>query len=321
MSKLHFGIIAFSFFYILTKMSFASTAEHAEHTEPTEHVEHVEKTSEHKDTGHNENHNPVEQVAEHTDHSEHAEAVAEHSNHAEHGKEETKKDSGPSFWTRLFYPVKVLWTSIDEKLAHLQKLDEENKELKMKVVKYEIELAKFKHEKLNEEENKKASHIKLAAKEEGGKESSRQIASLEVADETILSLPPKKIYEKAVQAFSARDYETSAKAFVQLSDTEDNEAYHTAQVAIFAGISLYHVGNYKQASKYLERSLKLMKTRAPASAEGESESELAPQAMAWLSLCRAQVGDTNGARHIVQGLIQQYPKSREARRLNRNEGF
>lgn len=302
MSKLHFAIIAFSVFYILSRMSFAST--HDEHSVKVEHVEPVkhEKHSEHVE------------AAKHEEHSEHAEVVK----HEEHSE---VKESKTTFFTKLFYPFKLLIHSIDEKLTHLQKLDEENKEIKIKLVKLEIENAKYKNEKIKNEENQKANHIKLAAKQEGGKESSRVIASLEVSDETILALPPKKIYEKAIQAFSTHDYETSAKALIQLADNEDNEAYHNAHVNLLAGVSLYHVGNYKQASKYFERSLTLSKTRAPASAVSESEYELAPQAMAWLSLCRAQVGDTNGARHIVRELIQQYPKSREARRLNRNEGF
>ncbi len=282
--------------YMMMRVSFAN--DHVEHTEHTEHVAPVEQAA------------PAERV----EHSEGSKPV------------ETEVAKTPSWFSKLIAPLTEIFHTIDEKLTELQKMDEDIQILKSKVVKYEIENTELKSEKQALEEKQKAEHIKAVAKAEGGQESARPISTLEVADETILSLPPKKIYRSAIKAFSVRDYETSAKAFMQLSDTEDNEVYHTAQVAMFAGVSLYHVGNYKQASKYFERSLKLAtkkidQVRAPAQAGDESDNELAPQAMAWLSLCRAQVGDTNGARHIVQGLIQQYPKSREARRLNRNESF
>lgn len=207
------------------------------------------------------------------------------------------------------------------KLHELQELDENTSMLKKKVADLAVENAELKKIAASRAEEHRAERIKSEAKAEGGVEHARTISSLEVFEPGLLSKPPKAVFDGALKAFHAGDYETSAKAFVQLADNEENDAFNTAQVNYLAAVSLYYVGNYKSAERFFEKSMKLAQARAPAGSGEVSHLGYVPRGMAWRALCLARVGDQAGARQAVHELIQKYPKSREARRLNRNENF
>ncbi len=136
------------------------------------------------------------------------------------------------------------------KLHELQELDANTSMLTQKVADLEVDSAEFKKIATSRAEEHRAGRIKREARAEGGVEYARTISSLEVFEPGLLAKPPKAVFDAALKAFHAGDYETSAKAFVQLADNEANDAFNTAQVNYLAGVSLYYVGNYKSAERF-----------------------------------------------------------------------
>ena len=204
------------------------------------------------------------------------------------------------------YPV---WTAFREKLDNVRHLDERNDELKRRVADLEIEVAHLENEYVSCREEKRAEKIKTEAKEEGGIESARTIASLDMPDESVLALPPREIFDKAIEAFNAGDHETAAKSLSFLVENSENDAFQRPRAFFLAGVSLFKVGDFKKAEGYLKKAESL--------ATG-AEAAYAPRALAWQSLCRSRLGDKAGERKKIRELIEKYPKSKEARRLNRN---
>jgi TolA-binding protein len=210
-------------------------------------------------------------------------------------------------------PFRALYQTFMSKLGRMRTLDEDNEFLRRRLAELEIENARLTSGSLAVCEKERAEEIKAEAKHEGGVETARTIASLNPKDEKMLSQAPEAIFKDAMKAFGKGDYETTAKALTHLAYSEDKESkeYQTAQAFYIGGVSLYKMGNYKKAHHFLERAL--------ASATKEDVA-YAPRAMAWIALCQARLGDKAGERRTIFDLIQKYPKSKEARGLNRRGG-
>lgn len=205
--------------------------------------------------------------------------------------------------------VATVWHAFLLKLEHMQSLDEHNAHLRKRAAELEIANARLQDQYAECRENKRAEVAKREAKREGGAEHSRTIASLSTADEALLSQPPKAIFEKALQSFNSHDFETSAKALSFLATHPENDSFKTAETFYLAGVSLFKVANYKKALWHFEQARK--------HAEGSAIS-YAPRALGWIALCHAKLGDNAAEKAAVRELIQKYPKSKEARRLNRH---
>lgn len=209
-------------------------------------------------------------------------------------------------------PLKVLWNEFLRKMHELAAADQLNEQLKARVAELEIMNQRLAYEALQAKEAKRVERLVLKSKEEGGKATSRTIASLQPADPKLLSKPPKAVFEAATAAFSKGDYETAASAFVSLASNSENAAYQRPQVFFMAAISLFKLENFKVSKVYLERTMQ------SAVALGEESDDLAyaPRAMAWLALVHEKLGDKQAKKQTIHELIQKYPKSVEARRLN-----
>ena len=208
----------------------------------------------------------------------------------------------------------ALYQSFLTKLAQMQNLDEDNAALRKKVAMLEAQNAELQEaQAVGCEEQPRADVIKAEAKQEGGVESARTIASLATPDPTLLARPPKAVFESAMQSFQNNDFESAAKALVFLTDNSENDAYLTAQTYYFAGVSLYQIGNYKQAIEKFEHAAKLA-----TATDAANNVSYAPRSLLGISLCQARLGNKAAEAKTVRELIQKYPMSREARRLNRH---
>lgn len=203
----------------------------------------------------------------------------------------------------------TVWHAFLVKLEHMQSLDEHNAHLRKRTAELELENARLQDRFAECRENKRAETIKHEAKREGGSETSRTIASLNTADEALLSRPPKLIFDQALKAFNSNDFETSAKALSFLAMHPENDAFKTSETFYLAGVSLFKVSNFKKALWHFEQAHK--------HAQGDAIS-YAPRALGWIALCQAKLGDKPAEKATVRELIQKYPKSKEARRLNRH---
>lgn len=262
--------------------------------------------------GHDDHHAKTEEHhAKAEDH--HAKAEDHHAKAEEHHAkaEEHHAHEGPGFWERLAKNsiLARLFQSTHAKLEHAAHLDSENEELKMRISRLEIEVANLRDQNSHHHELARAEHLKHEAKHEGGVETARTIASLKTADPELLSRPPKKVFDEALKRFNSEDYETAAKALVFLADNEENDSFQTAQTFYLTGVSLYKMGNYKTALGYFARAEK---------AAHDADLSYAPRALGWMALCYKKLGDRKAESATVDKLIHDFPKSKEARRLNGN---
>ena len=203
----------------------------------------------------------------------------------------------------------TMWHAFLLKLEHMQSLDEHNEALRKRMAELEIENARLSSRFAECRDENRATTIKHEAKREGGVETARTIASLQTHDQALLTKPPKAIFDEAVKAFNGGDYETAAKALGFLATHPENDSYKNAATFYLAGVSLFKVANYKAAQSHFESALK--------HATGD-EIVYAPRSMGWIALCHAKLGDKTAEKTVVRELIQKYPKSKEARRLNRH---
>lgn len=220
----------------------------------------------------------------------------------------------PSVWEKLVAAVKDsalgdYFTSLGERLEQAAHLDQENELLRKKVAELQADRAKLEQADSERREQARASAMKHEAVAEGGVEASRTLASLKTADEHLLAKPPKAVFEQSLKAFADGDFETAAKALVFLADNGENDSFQTPQVFFLAGVSLYEVKNYKSALAYFARAQK---------DAGGDDLSYAPRALGWIALCHKKLGETAAEKKTVHELIQRYPKSKEARRLNGN---
>ncbi len=165
------------------------------------------------------------------------------------------------------------------------------------------------------EEKSRAHALKAQAVEEGGLEHSRTLASLEESvEQDIVSKPPKAIYEEAIFAFNSKDFEKAAKTLSLLADNKENKAYQTVRIMYLSGVSFYNVANYKRALQYFNRAVQIATNESVA----PDEISYAPRAQSWVALCWQKIGNETERKKAVFELVQKYPKSKEARRLNQN---
>lgn len=208
-------------------------------------------------------------------------------------------------------PVVQFYEGFMAKLGHLRKLDEENRHLRWQLAKSRIEDAKLARVALYWREKARADAIKSEAVSEGGLPASRTIASLEIVHANLGSRSPAKVFSEASSAFADEDFQTAARDFIFLAKNPHAIAFQTPQTFYLAGVSLYKIGNMKQAESYLREAVQ--------NAAGASVS-YAPRALSWIALCKLRLGDQAGSRRVIHELIEKYPRSREAHRLNRRGG-
>lgn len=239
--------------------------------------------------------------AHHEAKSEHAAESHDQAPAKSHEEKAPEKPSKPSL-------VSLLWQRFLAKLNDLRHLDEDNASLRARVAALELANANLESKHVEHAEEKRAKHLRAEAAEEGGVVASRTVASLKPADEGLLSHPPKAIFDGAVAALNSKDYETAAKAFAHLVESSENDSFQDARTFFLAAVSLYNLSNFKKARTYFEQS---------AASAAEGDVSYAPRALAWMALCSKKLGDRKGTQHAVHELLQKYPKSKEARRLNR----
>jgi len=219
------------------------------------------------------------------------------------------ESSSRSWLSRQFEGLRAAYEAFNNKLSEAAHVDEQNEILRRRVAALEAENNDLKARTSSSREEARADTIKAAAVAEGGVPTARTIASLRLSDGASMAHPPKVVFEEAVKAFASGDYETSGRALATLIDNSESDDFHTAQAYFLAGVSLYQVGNYKRALQYL--------SRADAAAKQDDEA-YAPRALAWKALCYRKLGEARSENDAIRELIQRYPKSQEARRLNRN---
>ncbi len=123
---------------------------------------------------------------------------------------------------------------------------------------------------------------------------------------TLLSAPPKKIFDTALAAFQREEYDRAARGFVSLADNKENSRYATPEVHFMAGVSLYKVRNYQVAIKHLDRVL---------AAHGAEAQGFASKALMWKALCLKKLGREEESRHAAQTILERYPASAEAQKV------
>ncbi|MEW6057319.1 MAG: tetratricopeptide repeat protein [Bdellovibrionota bacterium] len=211
--------------------------------------------------------------------------------------------------TGILQALQQIYHGFLHKLDHLKELDHQNQALKQRAAELETQNALLVYEVLSCKDEARAKNLKTHSLREGGVEDSRTLASLGAPDPEILSQPPKAVYEKALKVFEAQEYEQAAKLFVSLVENAENDAYKDAHVYFLTGVSLFKVRNYHRARHYFEQTLKQAKAQ---------DIAYAPRALSWIAICHAKTGDRKSEKRIIHEILQKYPKSKEARRLNRH---
>lgn len=221
-------------------------------------------------------------------------------------------------WAHYFYKksgLNDLIAGFRLKLNNLQYLDAKLEQLLTQVAELETKNAELNYElQAGCHEKQRAEVLKHQAEHEGGVQTARTIASLQPAEPDLLSKPPKFVFESALKAFEREDFETAAKGFVTLVENPENNAFQTAQVFYLSGVSLYHLGNYKNALQYFNQAIHFANQHDG----GVNDISFAPRAMGWIALCYQNLGNTPEVKQVIKNLIQKFPKSKEAQRLNRH---
>ncbi len=216
-----------------------------------------------------------------------------------------------SSWRLLFERsvVAEVYRTFEEHLHEAANLDQDNEILRKRVATLEAENGHLVDASFECREAARATELKAEAVAEGGLETSRTIASLKTAEPELLKKSPKQIFDSAAEAFAKNDFETAGKAFVYLVDNSEDDAFQDAQTFYLTGVSLYKLGNYKRAVSYLEKAEKHAKVE---------DLSYGSRALGWIALCQKKLGNTRAEKSTIRELIQKYPRSPEARRLNRN---
>lgn len=235
-----------------------------------------------------------------------------------------------SSFVRNSLPARI-WRDFLQKVDRLRDLDMKVGFLRERLAEVELESATLMYEAVSCQEDARAHRIKEKAVAEGGLETARTIASLRPSSRfrVLLKQPPNQIFETAASAFVLADYETAGKGFSYLVEELEDSSFKTAQTYYLGAVSLYRLGNYKRAKLYFQRALEhadpgpwkdgvSQEERSISAVPTNSGISYAPRALAWVALCNAKLGDRAGRDHAIRELIQKYPKSKEARRLNRN---
>ena len=156
-----------------------------------------------------------------------------------------------------------------------------------------------------------ASHHEVKAEHhDGGHGQGRKPASVAPQEEsfTLLSAPPRKVFQEAMKAFDHGEYDRAARGFVALATNQDNQTFATPQVRFLAGVSLYHLKNYGGALKFFDQVL--------SSSHDTKSIVLSPKALLWKALAQRKLGQASEAKATAQRLLEQYPDSPEARKIN-----
>jgi TolA-binding protein len=154
-----------------------------------------------------------------------------------------------------------------------------------------------------------AHHDEHAAKPaDADDESERSPASADEAEPavTLLSAPPRKIFDTALAAFQREEYDRAARGFVSLANNKENTRYATPEVNFMAGVSLFKVRNYQVAIKHLDHVL---------TAKGAEAERFAPKALMWKALALKKLGRDSESRQTAQVIVERYPASAEAQKV------
>lgn len=276
-------------------------------------------------TAANEHGNKAASHGKHTAAEKHADVHHNEAKHdTEHGAEQAPqithhaKHKSKGFFTQASAAANGLYNQVLgnaiqnfwQKLDHIRNVDEQNEQLTKKLAALELENATIKGISVETKERSRSKVIRHHAVQEGGVPQARTVASLESSDPELLSKSAEEIYQGALAAFVAEDFETAGKAFLHLTESPETTDYNTAETHFFAGLSLYNLGNYKQALKQFESAKSQAKDEAVA---------FAPRALAWMAVCQNKLGRGIAGKKTVKDLIEKFPRSKEAQRLNRNE--
>jgi hypothetical protein len=195
-----------------------------------------------------------------------------------------------------------------KKVDDLRRVDERNEELSKRVAKMEIENAALRSKLSKTKQQKVADRQKRLAKRESGVPFARTIASLKPKEAVLSQKSAADVYALGFRAYDEQDYDLSAQAFLHLLSSPEATDYVTSESHFFAAASLFRLHNYQKALFHFEQSQKL--------AVGE-ELEFAPRSAAWIAVCQKRLGRVPAAQSAVKALIEKFPQSKEALRLNR----
>ena len=244
---------------------------------------------------------------EHGKHDEHAktEEHAEAPKHEEHGEHAKAGEHAKPASTGLLGRIGEAWTSVQDKVDGIRRLDLENSRLKLENAQLRLKLESANFECDVAQSKELTEHYAAQLKGETGSPAGRTLASISYRAPT--HLLPKQLHTLGVTYLKARDYEKAAVIFTLLGDLPKERIYKTPAHQLLTGSTWFKLKNYDMAEFYFDQTLKL-----------ETDDALPYQAQArlWKSVIAHYRGKKAQSQFWMQELVDYHPRSPEARWVN-----
>ncbi len=281
----------------------AKPEEHAEHAKPEEHAEHAkpEEHAEHAKPEEHAGHAKPEEHAEHAKPEEHAEH-AKPEEHAEHAKPEEHAEHAP---TGILARIGAAWTSIQDKVDAIRRLDLENARLKLENAQLKLKVEASNFDCGVAQSRQLTEQYAAQLKGETGARVGRTLASIGYRAPT--HLLPKQLHALAVTYLKAREYEKAAVIFTLLGDLPRDKTYKSAAHRVLTGTAWFRLKNYDMAEFYFDQALKI---------ESEDALRHHAQARLWKAVIAHHRGKKVQSQYWMQELVDYHPRSPEARWVN-----
>ncbi len=217
-----------------------------------------------------------------------------------------KPDSRGTF-TKIVDTYGKAIESVNDKVQTIQRLDEDNKKLKMENAYLRVMVESQKFSCRADEAKKKTETVGKKLATAAGSKAARSLASIRYQyPENLL---PDQLHALGVSYFKVKDDEKAAVILNFLTELEDDKSFKTAPNYLMAGVSFYRLDNFKMAQDYFNKIENLTES-------DEDTVKAKRQASYWKALVADRMKDHRTAQKMILENLEKDPHTNEARWVN-----
>jgi hypothetical protein len=224
-------------------------------------------------------------------------------------KEKVVQKNLPSKKSSLLEEV---WESFLAKLEEMELLDKHNQVLRSQVAKLKVENSKLHELAGASEELERANELKKKATEETGVSEGRTLASIhEHSKENFENKSGSQILKMAHENFQQGNFEKAAQAYSYINLKKEFKEHQGLDSYFYSGVSFYKIKNYKRSLQALEQ----------AESMHHKKDAFGPKILVWKILALKKLKKEKEEQNEIKKLIEEYPRSTEAKLLNSKRGI
>jgi tetratricopeptide (TPR) repeat protein len=217
------------------------------------------------------------------------------------------KEDHRGFFKRITDAYVDAWESTNTKVQSIQRIEDENKKLKLENAYLRVMVETKRFAIRSEEAKKKTETVGKKLETAAGSRAARSIASIRYQFPE--NLQSDQLLALGVSYFKNRDDEKAAVILNFLTELDEDQSFRTASNYLMAGIAFYRLDHYKNASEYFDRVQKL--------SESDDVTEKAKrQASYWKALVAERMKNHGVAQKLILESLEKDPQAKEARWVN-----